>query len=64
MFLSFDGTILLCQKAKHLWLTMFTENGWVHFSEAEMIDFAVYHSVHFMKWNPKLNSDEVNVLIN
>lgn len=29
------------------------------------IDFAEYHGVnHFAEWNPKLNSDEMNVLIN
>lgn len=29
------------------------------------IDFAVYHSVnHFVEWKPKLNLDEMNVLIN
>ncbi len=53
---------------------MFVKNGWVHLRGAEKkqesenvtkIDFVVYHSVnHFVEWNPKLNSDEMNVLIN
>lgn len=32
---------------------------------AKKIGFAVCYGVnHFVEWNPKLNSDEINVLIN
>lgn len=50
------------------------KNGWIYSSGGEneqeseaavKIHFAVYHGVnHFVEWNPKLNSDEMNVLIN
>lgn len=44
---------------------MFTKTGCVRFRGAEKTDFAVYHSVnHFVEWNLKLDSDEMNVLIN
>lgn len=77
MILSFDGTKshyvgkqnicgLPCLEGK--------KNGWVHFRGAAKkqesenvteIDFAVYRGGnYFVEWNPKLNSDEMNVLIN
>lgn len=64
------------QKQRALWVTMFKKKmaGFISVKlEKEQEDrkrdewdnFAVYHSVNrFAKWNPKLNSDEMNVLIN
>lgn len=77
MILSFDGTKshyvgkqnicgLPCLERKKIWLGSFPRSCNETKSEnVTEIYFAVYRGGnYFVEWNPKLNSDEMNVLIN